>query len=58
MGRFTIIEYKAGWAPEPVWTTWRREKSYTYRGSKFDLLAVQPVASRYPGSLDIERVVS
>jgi hypothetical protein len=22
-----LTEYDAGWAPEPVWTPWRREKS-------------------------------
>jgi hypothetical protein len=37
--------YEAGWAPEPVWTTWRREKSCPYRYSKSDPSAVQqPIA--------------
>jgi hypothetical protein len=35
------------WAPEPVWTTWRREKSHPYQESNHDPLAVQIVASRY-----------
>jgi hypothetical protein len=27
------IWYEAGWASEPVWTLWRREKSHPYRES-------------------------
>jgi hypothetical protein len=41
------IEKEAGWAPEPVWTTWRRENSWSYQDSKSDISVVQPVASRY-----------
>jgi hypothetical protein len=41
------IGQKAGWAPEPVWTTWRRENSWPYRDSNSDHSEVQPVASRY-----------
>jgi hypothetical protein len=41
------IVWEAGWAPEPVWTTWRRENSQPYRDSNSDLSPVQPVASRY-----------
>jgi hypothetical protein len=41
------IGKEAGWAREPVWTTWRGEESYPYRDSKFDPSAVQPVASRH-----------
>jgi hypothetical protein len=41
------IGQEAGWAPEPVWTMWRKEKSCPYRDSKSDTSAVQPVASRY-----------
>jgi hypothetical protein len=41
------IGQEAEWAPERVWTTWRREKSYPYRDSNSDTSAVQPVASRY-----------
>jgi hypothetical protein len=33
--------------PEPVWTTWRREKSNSYRDSKSYPSAVQLVARRY-----------
>jgi hypothetical protein len=35
------IGYEAGWAPEPIWTLWRGEKSYTARNQT---QAVQPVA--------------
>jgi hypothetical protein len=41
------IGKEAGWAPEPVWATWRRENSGSYRDSKSDPSAVQPVASCY-----------
>jgi hypothetical protein len=30
------------WAPEPVWTTWRRENSWPYRNSNSDPQVVQP----------------
>jgi hypothetical protein len=39
--------YEAGWAPEAVWTTWRRENSWPYRDANSDPSVVQPVASRY-----------
>jgi hypothetical protein len=36
---------EAGWVPEPVWTLWRREKSFAPAWeSKPDSSAVQPVA--------------
>jgi hypothetical protein len=41
------IGQTAGWVPEPVWKTWRREKSCPYRDSKSDPSVVQPVASHY-----------
>jgi hypothetical protein len=41
------IGKKAGWALEPVWTTWRKENSLPYRDSNSDPSVVQPVASRY-----------
>jgi hypothetical protein len=40
------IGYEAVWAPEPVWTTQRRENSWPYRDSNSDPLVVQPVARR------------
>jgi hypothetical protein len=40
------IGFEAGWAPEPVWTTWRKDKSCSYRDSNSDPSVVQPVASR------------
>jgi hypothetical protein len=39
--------YEAGWVPEPVWTTQRREISLPERDSNSDLSAIQPVGSRY-----------
>jgi hypothetical protein len=41
------IGQEVGWAPEPVWVTWRRENSWSYRDWKSDLSAIQPVTSRY-----------
>jgi hypothetical protein len=38
---------EAGWAPEPVWTLWRKEKSLTPLGNQ--TVAVQPAA--IPNSL-------
>jgi hypothetical protein len=38
-------------APEPVWTAWRRENSWSYRDSNSDPAVVQPVASRYTAEL-------
>jgi hypothetical protein len=42
-----LIGYGAGWAPEPVWTKWRRENSFPHRYSNSDPSVVQPVASRH-----------
>jgi hypothetical protein len=41
-GNYTPIPIgqEAGWAPEPVWTTWREA------GSNSDTSAVQPTANR------------
>jgi hypothetical protein len=39
-----LIGKEAGWAPEPVWTTWSREKSIAPAGNR--TLAVQPLAYR------------
>jgi hypothetical protein len=33
--------------PGPVWTTWGKENSWSYRNSNFDPSVVQPVVSRY-----------
>jgi hypothetical protein len=41
-----LIWYEVGWAPEPVWTTWRSENSWTYRDSNSDPSVVHPVSSR------------
>jgi hypothetical protein len=35
------------WAPELVWTTWRKESSCPYRDTNSEITAVQPAASRY-----------
>jgi hypothetical protein len=40
------IGQETGWAPEPVWMTWR-ENSCPYRDSNSDSSVVRPVASRY-----------
>jgi hypothetical protein len=36
--------YEAGWAAEPVWNSWRGEKSCPYTDSNLDPSAIQPVA--------------
>jgi hypothetical protein len=41
------IGYEAEWAPEPVWTTWRKEISLPYRDSNSDPSVVQLEVSRY-----------
>jgi hypothetical protein len=41
------IVKEVGWAPEPVWTTWRSANSCPKRDLNSDPLAVQPVASCY-----------
>jgi hypothetical protein len=53
-GRFTPWERAPGtrwigdwWAPELVWTTWRRENSWPYRNLNSEPSVVQSVASRY-----------
>jgi hypothetical protein len=45
--RFSPRTHEVGWAPEPVWTTWRRENSWPYWDSNSDPLIVQFVARRY-----------
>jgi hypothetical protein len=50
LGRFTPGTHRIrGWvgAPEPIWTTWRGEISFTHQNSNSDALAFPPVASRY-----------
>jgi hypothetical protein len=39
------VEQEAGWAVQPVWTTWKREHFLTYRYSNSDPSVVQPKAS-------------
>jgi hypothetical protein len=36
-----------GWAPEPVWTTWREVNFCPFRDSNSDFLTVQPAARRF-----------
>jgi hypothetical protein len=43
---------------EPVSRTWRGEKSYHYRDSNSDPSAIQPIASRYPGSPIVTKVAT
>jgi hypothetical protein len=42
------IGQEAGYAPEPVWTLWRRDKYLALAGTR--TRTVQPVARRYTGS--------
>jgi hypothetical protein len=44
------IGEEAGWAPEPVWTTWRR-KILDPTGIRTPTPVVQPVSSRYTLSI-------
>jgi hypothetical protein len=48
------IAQEVGWTPEPVWTIWRRENSWRHRDSNSDPSVVQSVASRYPGSQEVD----
>jgi hypothetical protein len=42
MGPPVPIILEAGWASEPVWTLWSREKALVYAGNQTP--AIQPVA--------------
>jgi hypothetical protein len=42
------IGLEAGWAPEPVWTVCRREKSSVLGGDR--TLTIHPLARRYTDS--------
>jgi hypothetical protein len=47
-GKSPRYQWTGGWwAPEPVWTTWRRKHFWPYRGLNSDLSVVLLVASRY-----------
>jgi hypothetical protein len=39
------IGYETGWAPEPIWTLWNKEKSLASPGNRTP--AVQPVVLPY-----------
>jgi hypothetical protein len=41
------IGKEVGWTPESVWTTWRRENSWSSRNRNSDPSIVQPLPSRY-----------
>jgi hypothetical protein len=41
------LDRRLGWAPEPVWTTWRGENSWPYQDSKSNPSVIQPLASHY-----------
>jgi hypothetical protein len=41
------VEQEAGWAPEPVWATWRSENDCFHRDSNSDRSVVQPEAISY-----------
>jgi hypothetical protein len=49
MGRESLIlvGLEAGCAPGPVWTLWRRGKSWLYLNSNSDPSVFQSLASRY-----------
>jgi hypothetical protein len=40
-----LIGYEVGWAPEPAWRLWNREKSLALAGNRIP--AVHHAASRY-----------
>jgi hypothetical protein len=49
LGRYTPVEQCLGiqveWVPEPVWTTWRREKSRHFVNSNSEIWIVKPAVS-------------
>jgi hypothetical protein len=42
-----LIGFESGWAPEPIWKTWRRESSGLNLDSNPEPSVVQPITSRY-----------
>jgi hypothetical protein len=46
---YLLVVWEAGWASEPVWTLWRREKYFALSGNRIP--AIQHVAHHYTDSV-------